>query len=314
MHSLPPSLQDTIISRCLTQITERPKHSQRLFHGRGHQIEDASFLSIDKYGETLWIRSYDPVDTHDIQQLAEALRDTFSALPTPCVLQNGLLQMRGEQGTPTHLLFGQFPERPVAIEDSLGFHIQFGRSQNIGLFLDMEYGRSWLKARAKGKRVLNLFSYTCAFSVVAHAAEATSIVNIDMNKNVLQTGRRNHQHNAQSLDNVTFLQHNIFKSWSKLRKYGPFDIIIIDPPTRQRGSFVAEKDYVRVVRRLPSLAAEQCDVLACLNATHLGTSFIESCFQEGCPEWRAVSCLLPPPPFEDIDPEKGLKIMHYTKP
>ncbi len=107
----------------------------------------------------------------------------------------------------------------------------------------MKKGRQFVYENAKDKKVLNLFSYTCSFSVCASKGEAKEIVNIDMAKNALNTGRLNHQKNNLDTKNVKFLPHNILKSWGKIKKSGPYDIIIIDPPSFQKGSFAATKDY-----------------------------------------------------------------------
>ena len=91
--------------------------------------------------------------------------------------------------------------------------------------------------------MLNLFAYTCAFSIAALAGGARQVVNNDMSRPSLDWGRENHQRNGQDLRSVSMLPHNLFKSWWKIRSLGPYGLIIIDPPTYQRGSFDAEKDY-----------------------------------------------------------------------
>ena len=64
-----------------------------------------------------------------------------------------------------------------------------------GLFLDMANGRRWLQDNSKGKYVLNLFCYTCAFSVAALRGGAEEVVNIDKVKGVIKIGQRNHDLN-----------------------------------------------------------------------------------------------------------------------
>lgn len=94
----------------------------------------------------------------------------------------------------------------------------------------MRYGRKWVLENSKNKRVLNLFAYTCGFSVSAIAGNAQSVVNLDMAKAALSKGRVNHQLNEHDLRKVRFLGYDLFKSWGKVKKFGPYDLIIIDPP------------------------------------------------------------------------------------
>ena len=114
----------------------------------------------------------------------------------------------------------------------------------------MKNTREYLKNISKDKTILNLFSYTCAFSVVSVSGEASKVINIDMGKNSLSIGRENHHLNNLDTKNVKFLAHNILKSFGKIKSLSPFDIIIIDPPSFQKGSFVATKDYEKIIKRV----------------------------------------------------------------
>lgn len=177
----------------------------------------------------------------------------------------------------------------------------------------MKKGRQFVYENAKDKKVLNLFSYTCSFSVCAIKGEAKEIVNIDMAKNALNTGRLNHQINNLDTKNVKFLPHNILKSWGKIKKSGPYDIIIIDPPSFQKGSFAATKDYEKIIKRLDSLAFEKCIILSCLNAPELDTSFIKNLFEKFAPEFKYVKRLDNLEEFISKDKEKSLKNMIFEK-
>src|SRR5690606_4647986 len=150
-------------------------------------------------------------------------------------------------------------------ENGLRFKLDLGRKQNTGLFLDMRYGRRWVQEQAQGQRVLNLFAYTCGFSVAAIAGGAEHEVNLYMATAAPSRRRENHRLNQHDLSRVSFLGHDLFKSWGKLKREGPYDLIIIDPPSFQKGSFVLTQDYQKVLRRLPDLLTPQGTVLACMN-------------------------------------------------
>jgi 23S rRNA (cytosine1962-C5)-methyltransferase len=162
--------------------------------------------------------------------------------------------------------------------------------------------------------VLNLFAYTCAFSVVAIAAGAEKVVNVDMSSAALNLGRANHQLNNLAKSKSEFVAENILKSWSRVKKPGPYDLVIIDPPSYQKGSFIAEKDYAKVIRRLPELMPAGGLVLACLNAPELSEGFLKQQFVEQCPHAEFIERVKPHADFPDIDPEQQLKLLVYRVP
>lgn len=105
-----------------------------------------------------------------------------------------VIQRRYLSNAPSEIIFGKISDDITAIENGLKYSINFN-NKNIGIFPDMKIGREYLKSISKDKNVLNLFSYTCAFSVSALAGEAKQVVNVDMAKGALTTGRINHHLN-----------------------------------------------------------------------------------------------------------------------
>eukprot|EP00957_Ditylum_brightwellii_P095206 7251003-Ditylum_brightwellii.AAC.1 len=210
---------------------------------------------------------------------------------------------------------GEVPSQHIVTEMGNQYLVHVMRGQNHGLFLDMSYGRAWLQQHAQNWKVLNLFSYTCAFSISALAGGAKEVVNVDMSKGALKIGQKNHDLNKFSDAGVArFLGHNIFKSWGKIKKMGPYDAVVVDPPSYQKGSFVAEKDYIKLIRRLPTLLLPGGYVLLCLNAPELDSQFLQSQVTEAAPELQFVKRLDNPPSFPVADPEKALKVLLYQLP
>ena len=150
------------------------------------------------------------------------------------------------------------------------------------------------------------------FSLAAIAGGAEQVVNNDMSKPALERGRANHRLNRHDLRRVRMVPHNLFKSWWKLNQLGPFDLVIVDPPTRQRGSFVAEKNYVAVMKRLPGLLAPAGRALVCLNSPFLGPRFIEEHMARRCPSLRLQRWLNTAPEFEESNGDAGLKVALYA--
>jgi 23S rRNA (cytosine1962-C5)-methyltransferase len=211
-------------------------------------------------------------------------------------------------------VIGEVADEVEVIETGLRFLVQPLRNQNVGLFLDMAPTRQWLEANAAGKRVLNLFAFTCAFSVAALAGGATHVVNNDMSRPALEWGRRNHELNDQDLRQVSMLPHNLFKSWWKIRQLGPYELIIIDPPTNQRGSFNAEKQYGQILKRLPELCAPKAEVIACLNSPFLSEDFLPGQMARRCPQARLMEFMPRSEDFPDRFPERGLKVARFRYP
>ncbi|MDN3640160.1 class I SAM-dependent methyltransferase [Simiduia curdlanivorans] len=282
--------------------------SYRVFHGRGNLYPDLNMVTVDWYAPVLLVTLF----KEPAQDWLNNLLLVLAASAKGDNIASVLLQHRYLHDTPTQVVRGELPESCYAQRQGLKFELSLGDRQNVGFFLDMEPGRLWLERRCAGKRVLNLFAFTCAFSVVAEAAGAAFVLNVDMSSSALNRGRKNHRLNNLPLRGVSFLAENILKSWGRIKKSGPYDIVILDPPSFQRGSFVAEKDYAKLLRRLPELLVPGGDVLACLNAPELEVSFLRQQFDAYCPQANFVERLPASGDFPDTDAEKALKLLHFS--
>lgn len=281
--------------------------SARIFHGRGHYYSGLEHLNIDLFSNVLVLTSYKEVASEQYDELVQAL---LKALPTCTAIA---LQQREQPLAPITWLWGEPQSHLVITEAGIKYGIQIGERQNLGFFPDMSNGRLWLKESAKDKRVLNLFAYTCAFSVAAIEGGAQSVVNLDMSSASLSQGRHNHKLNQHDLSKVKFFAHDLFKSWGKLKRLGPYDIIVIDPPSLQKGSFDARKDYAKVIKRLPDLLNEGGQALICLNAPELSFAFLESLVKEHAPNLNLEQRLPTAEVFKESEADKGLKTLIYKK-
>lgn len=282
--------------------------ARRLFHGRGHMFPGLEHLSVTGWPPYLQIALHSDVDEGFVNGL---LQGVVEALPG---LEGVVLQRRDGRRTRSEVCVGQIPDDVLVREHDLKYWIQPKRNQNVGLFLDMGHVRADLAKSWPGKRVLNLFAYTCAFSVHAVAHGARQVVNNDMSKNALAIGARNHESNGHDMRSVRTIPHNLFKSWWKVRQFGPYDIVIVDPPTNQRGSFVAEKSYGQVLKRLPDMMNEGGLIVASLNSPFLGTDFLENQMARWVPTARKVLRYPAHPDFPDAYPERALKVIKYRLP
>ena len=134
-----------------------------------------------------------------------------------------------------------------------------------------------------------------------------------MAKGALTIGRENHHLNNLDTKKVKFMPYDILKSWSRIKKEAPYDIIIIDPPSFQKGSFAATKDYEKIIKKLDTLANENCVVLSCLNAPELDSEFIKNKFSEFAPEFKFSKRLDNLEEFITNNEEKSLKNLVFVK-
>ena len=199
-------------------------------------------------------------------------------------------------GNIPRLLRGGEDEKPREIVQELGlsYEVDFSQSTSVGLFCDQRANRTFLRSLAP-KRVLNLFSYTCAFSVLAAEAGASTI-NVDSSRAALTRGKRNFALNDISTDGHRFVDEDVAVYLRRLAKREEtFDAVIVDPPTfgraGSRGTFRLERDFGSLVEGVARIAGPGCAILLSTNfsfwnsrriqkeaAVHLpgGTKFVQA--------------------------------------
>lgn len=295
-----------------SELCSVPNELRRLFHGRGRCWQGLEQLTCDWLQGQLVVNVFKEPEPEFINELKAGLIEfSSSAVWRDKHGRTIVLQHRYQDGAPTEVLVGELDTTPIVEENDIRYQLDVGRNQNFGLFLDMRYGREWVKKHAQNKRVLNLFAYTCGFSLAAISGGAKHVVNLDMAKASLNKGRQNHRVNKHDMSKVSFLAHDLFKSWGKLKKLGPYDLIIIDPPSFQKGSFALTKDYQKILRRLPDMLTANGEVLACVNSPAVREQFLIDSMKEQAPEIILKQRLDNPPEFKDIDNQSSLKAMVF---
>lgn len=304
----------TAVTDAFTGLVTRPdyRQAQRVMHGRGGSWAGLEWCNIDAFWPLVLVTVYQPlpagfseflVTTFSDMNASEGCRDKpFTHLA---------IQQRFLQDAPVKFLVGEPLTEAYAHRGEQRFLLQFDR-QNCGYFVDIEPARQWLEQVAPGKKVLNLFAFTCSFSVVASGADAQRVVNVDMSRQAIARGRTNHRLNGIAEERAAFMVLDILKSWGRIRKAGLYDVIIIDPPSYQKGSFVAQRDYGKIIRRIPSLAQAGAQILACLNAPELDQEFLLEQFQTHCPDCIFQQALAPDPAFESAGGRQALKMLVFS--
>ncbi len=296
-----------------------PTDAQRIFHGRGGLHPGCEQWALDAFPPVFVLTSFQAVSEHELATVGAALSARWAQI-APDQPLNWVFQCRAEGHLETRLMSGTVPDPHVVTENGASFRVHVLKGQNHGLFLDMAEGREWVRCMVRNYapdqprlKVLNLFAYTCAFSVVALQAGAKQVVNVDMSHGAMAIGQQNHPLNGISTG-ATFLMHDIFKTWGKITRSGPYGLVIVDPPSYQKGSFIATKDYAKLMRRLPELLAPGGYALLCLNAPELGLDFLQDQMQALAPELRFVERVANPAAFADVSSERSLKVLAYQMP
>ena len=278
--------------------------SRRLFHGRGHCFPGYDDLLIDWFQPVVLVMLYQQRQELWLTELLGFLRHL---IPDAEAI---VLQERFLPNTPSRLLWGEMPDQVDAVEAGLRYRLRLTEAQNVGFFPDVAVGRQLIRQIAKGKNVLNLFAYSCSFSVAALAGGAQQVVNLDMNRSALKLGRQNHHLNQLEIRRASFLPLELFRSFGRLRKLTRFELLICDPPAYQGKSFKAERDWPKLLRKLPQILAPKAEILACLNAPHLPPEFLLRLFSELLPMAELLATLQPSDDFPETTVDRGVWMFH----
>jgi len=293
-----------------SQSSQTLHDSRRLFHGRGHCYPGFDRVCVDSYFPAILLTLFE--EHEDEAGLAAQLW----ALAEACGYTGLAVQRRYLRGAPIAWEQGAPVEQPEARRGELRFPLTFER-QNVGFFLDIEPGRQWLEQQVRDKagqvenlKLLNLFAFTCAFSVVARAAGELEVLNIDLNKGVLKRGQANHQYNQLATKGIRFLARDALRDFKRYDRSGPFQLAVVDPPTRQKGAFDVEINYARLLEKLPACLADEADLLFVLNSpAHSEVQFREMIGNANS-GYEVMERLPQNPDFPDKDLDAALKMLH----
>ncbi|SFB95539.1 23S rRNA (cytosine1962-C5)-methyltransferase [Microbulbifer thermotolerans] len=291
------------------KLAETGRDSRRLFHGRGRCFPGLEQVCVDSFFPALLVTFFEACDGEE--GLCQALWQLVEARG----YQGVAVQRRYLRGAPVRWHCGQPVAAPVARRGDLQFPLTFER-QNVGYFLDIEPGRRWLEAQIRARagrenlKLLNLFAFTCAFSVIARAAAELEVVNIDVNRGVLNRGRDNHIANQLPLAGIHFLQLDALRQFNRFDRRGPFQLAVVDPPTWQKGRFDINLHYEKLLRLLPGCLAGEADLLVVMNSPRHGEAHFRSLIEGADSRFEIVERLPQSPDFPDRDPDAALKMLH----
>lgn len=159
------------------------------------------------------------------------------------------------------------PSRAPFMESGLRFFADLSDGQKTGFYLDQRENRSRLRALAAGQRVLNLFSYSGAFSVAALAGGASRAVDVDASEAALGLAREHRRENGNAAGDEDFVRADVFEDLRRrVQSRESWDIVICDPPAfaKKKADLArAARGYKDINRLAMSLVAPGGWLLTC---------------------------------------------------
>jgi 23S rRNA (cytosine1962-C5)-methyltransferase len=275
-----------------------------------HRDECGSF-SIDRYNDWLLVTGYD--ESLPSSALLKKLGSELLELP----FRGGIV--RTNVRDPHHrklfkdtVSFGEpAPDSFFVTEHGLQYEISLNDSQHPGLFLDQRDSRRRVAAAAPGKRVANLFAFTCSFSVAAAAAGAEVVFSVDLAGGCLDRGKRNFEANGLAETGCgKFIQEDARKWLARqLRRketdpdnFPAWDIIVCDPPVfaaapKKGEAFSVEKEWPFLAEGIRAILAPDGKALFANNHRGGDDSFYFSVLQQ---QFETAILLEPPVDFPKL--------------
>lgn len=181
-------------------------------------------------------------------------------------------------GTPTPT-----PELCVR-EGQLKLAVDLADGLSTGLFVDQRDNRARVGAHSRGFAVLNLFAYTCSFSVAAALGGAREVVSVDLSKRALERGRKNFELNGLDPKAQRFIAEDALKWLERAARRGErFDLAIVDPPSfssQGKGTFSVAKRYVELVCAVLRILGPAGTLLAVTNHKKTSTARLRAMLLE----------------------------------
>lgn len=298
MHDINQRL--TLSKDQLVREVDGHKQSFRLFHGRGKCYgEEFETLCIDYFHPFIFVtvfRDFEPDLEGDVSaylaelEAVDGIEGLVFQIRRPLDIAADVEKRNSTSEQQPFFSFARFVlhhdrnflvfsncelERWFARFGDLRFKLSYDR-QSIGYFLDSDPLKYWLKedwqpAKSSAK-ILNTFSFTGGLGLAALKNDAVDeqgfLLNVDMSKGILKTAQTNFQLNkvqATQYRNVAADVRKLCSQRDKMRIDQNFELLIVDPPSFQKGSFNEQEDYLHCIKNLNPLLEDHAVIAACLN-------------------------------------------------
>jgi 23S rRNA G2069 N7-methylase RlmK/C1962 C5-methylase RlmI len=200
-------------------------------------------FAIDVFDRWMCVTGYD--EDKSSQELKDQIQAVLDKLSEQYAIKGGVIKTN-RQDPHKRKLFSDLlswgesiPESFLVQEQGCSYEVMLNDTQHIGLFLDQRDTRRRVGLMSSGKRVANLFSFTCSFSVVAAKENAEIVFSIDLAAGSLDRGKRNFASNElDKLNRGKFIKEDV-RNWlarqlknkqASPKTFKSWDVIICDPP------------------------------------------------------------------------------------
>ena len=239
----------------------------RLFNQEG---DGFGGLTVDLYGDYAvfsWYNSY----VYQIRQtISEAFRQVF-----PEVLgAYEKIRFKGLDYESAHVYGQEAPDFFTVLENGVLYQVFMNDGLMTGIFLDQHEVRgSLVDGLAMGKSLLNMFSYTAAFSVAAAMGGASQTTSVDLAKRSRELSQAHFQANGISTDEHRFIVMDVFEYFKYAKRKGlTYDVIVLDPPSFARNkkqTFSVAKDYHKLISQSLEILNPGGIIIASTNAANV---------------------------------------------
>ena len=239
----------------------------RLFNQEG---DGFGGLTVDLYGDYAvfsWYNSY----VYQIRQtISEAFRQVF-----PEVLgAYEKIRFKGLDYESAHVYGQEAPDFFTVLENGVLYQVFMNDGLMTGIFLDQHEVRgSLVDGLAMGKSLLNMFSYTAAFSVAAAMGGASQTTSVDLAKRSRELSQAHFQANGISTDAHRFIVMDVFEYFKYAKRKGlTYDVIVLDPPSFARNkkqTFSVAKDYHKLISQSLEILNPGGIIIASTNAANV---------------------------------------------
>ncbi|MCK5914385.1 MAG: class I SAM-dependent rRNA methyltransferase, partial [Desulfuromusa sp.] len=193
-------------------------------------------VTVDCYGNYLMLQLYTPAWDAHLEILITALQKVFQPQGIYRKLrpqETRALEAKKRTKEYSRLIAGEAAPVPLQVkENGLIYLVDLCEGLNTGLFPDQRRNRQELMSRVAGKRVLNLFAFTGAFSVAAAAAGAKKVTSIDVSTKYLKVAQENFAINRINPKQHEFVTGDVFAELARMQSQRRcFDVILFDPPS-----------------------------------------------------------------------------------
>ncbi len=236
--------------------------------------EEISGVTIDLFGDVAVLSEYRALDASEEAQLADEAMFAAPMLKALYVKRRPREARKASKDnaewvSPLAPLRGKPVTEIDVTEEGRKFVIRPDNGLSVGLYLDARDARTWVQKHAEGRRVLNLFAYTCGFGVATALGKASRVVNLDVSRRVLDWGRENYALNGLPVSDRDFIFGDALQWLPRLAKKDErFDMVVLDPPsfaTTKSSRFSAQADYGKLAAACLPLLAPGSLLVACCN-------------------------------------------------